>query len=413
MTHTIRRIHDVLTENPSGQVWKFLRFFLDESYVEEQMRQLHGIPSGKYQGAVKKQARQLHACIRQAEEYFQASSRVGLPTRPVLLYYGAVSLSQALVLMKGNGEYSLDQLRKKKQHRHHGLEIDRKLTEKLMHASSVEEFFSQLQCKVYQKSDKTSLGKSQPWGQFALFYQNLVPEVFHTPVKMYEVGREAHSTDKLVHPCADYLTINHVAQKDLNCFSLLKTLPDMYSMLVHQGIATELARGDLEVIIQTEYENTHEANKKIKKRVSEDHIFYVNHILAIHKPEFLAYYATKNPDLIVTEDRGSTMILRLKEEYSFNKEAKRYYYPDIVEDINGQKYFLSKPAECIPETAAYFVLLYCLGTVARYFPDQWIRAIEGNVGIAEVIDTLLNVVYRKFPNLILDQLTLTKHHVHS
>lgn len=278
MTNTIHRIRDVLTENPSGQVWKFLRFFLDESYVEKQMRQLHAIPSNKYQDSVKKQARQLHACIRQAEEYFQASSRVGLPTRPVLLYYGAVSLSQALVLMKGNGEFSLDKLRKKKQHRHHGLEIDRGLTEKLMHASNVEEFFSQLQCKVHQKLDNSTSGQAQPWGQFPLFYQNLVPEVFHAPIKIYEVGREAHSTDKWVHPCADYLPITHVAQKDLNCFSLLKTLPDMYSMLVHQDISTELARGDLEVKVLTEYEKTAEATKKIKKEVKTTFFMLITYL---------------------------------------------------------------------------------------------------------------------------------------
>jgi hypothetical protein len=412
MALTIDKIRDVLTENPTKQVWKHLRFFLDESFVEKQLRQLHAIPIGKFLSDVKKQAKQIHACIRQAEEYFQASSRVGLPTRPVLLYYGAVSLSQALVLMRGNGDYSLDKLRKNKQHRHHGLEIDLKVTEMLMHATSVEEFFSQLQCKVHLKLDKSQAGQAQPWGQFPLFYQNLVPEVFHVPIEFYEVGRNAHTTEKRVHPCADYLPINKVAQKDLNGLSLLKTLPDMYSMLLHLGIITELARGDVEVKILAEYEKTAEDSKKLKRR-SEDHTFYVNYIHAIHKSEFLAFYAAKNPELLVTEDRGNTMILRFKKDYPASEEAPRIYYPDIVEDINGLKYFLSKPAECLPETASYFVLLYCLGTVARYFPDQWIRTIERNVHIAEVIDTLLNIVYRKFPNLILDQLTLTKHHIHS
>jgi YaaC-like Protein len=59
------------------------------------------------------------------------------------------------------------------------------------------------------------------------------------------------------------------------------------------------------------------------------------------------------------------------------------------------------------------VLTYCLGMLSRYFPDVWMTVKDSRVEIAEVTNTLLGVIYRKFPNLILDQMTGIKHHIHS
>jgi hypothetical protein len=50
--------------------------------------------------------------------------------------------------------------------------------------------------------------------------------------------------------------------------------------------------------------------------------------------------------------------------------------------------------------------------LARYSPDIWRRAIDKQVHVAEVADTLLKVDYRKFPNLILNQLTSTHYELH-
>jgi hypothetical protein len=77
----------------------------------------------------------------------------------------------------------------------------------------------------------------------------------------------------------------------------------------------------------------------------------------------------------------------------------------------GDYYYILNPDDYLHEPPALFILLYCLGMLSRYHPDLWMDAITSNVQVAEIVDTLLNVFYRKFPNLILDQLTLTHHHV--
>src|SRR5581483_12148107 len=96
----IEGFKEVTTEDPVRQTWRFLRFFLDVPYVSKLLNQIHNVPEGKFKADIHKQATQIGYCIRQAEEYFRASLQVSLATRPTLLYYGAMSLSQALFLLR-------------------------------------------------------------------------------------------------------------------------------------------------------------------------------------------------------------------------------------------------------------------------------------------------------------------------
>jgi hypothetical protein len=50
--------------------------------------------------------------------------------------------------------------------------------------------------------------------------------------------------------------------------------------------------------------------------------------------------------------------------------------------------------------------------LSRYFPDVWMTVTDSRVEIAEVTNTLLSVIQRKFPT-ILDQMTGMKHYVHN
>jgi hypothetical protein len=58
------------------------------------------------------------------------------------------------------------------------------------------------------------------------------------------------------------------------------------------------------------------------------------------------------------------------------------------------------------------VVLFCLGMIARYHADIWMHAVDNDVSISELVDSFLNVCSRRFPNLILDQLSDTHHHIH-
>jgi hypothetical protein len=104
--------------------------------------------------------------------------------------------------------------------------------------------------------------------------------------------------------------------------------------------------------------------------------------------------------------------LLIEDEIRAGAKNAAYYYPDVVEDLYGQKYFILDPDSYLPEPASVLILTYCLGMLSRYFPDVWMTVTDSRVEIAELTNTLLGIVQRKFPNLILDQMTGIKHYIH-
>jgi hypothetical protein len=159
------------------------------------------------------------------------------------------------------------------------------------------------------------------------------------------------------------------------------------------------------------YKKDPQGNEQVEK---EKHTldFFIDGVTPVQKTHLLTSYERCNPNIKLRADLGANIHLQWIQEISIPDKGEAVYYPDIVDDINGHKFYILRPEAYIPETAAHFILLYCLGMLARYYPDIWMRAIDENVQIAELTDSLLNIIYRKFPNLILDQMTWVKHNVH-
>jgi hypothetical protein len=97
--------------------WAGLRRFHNVEFVQTLISHLHKFPRNNQN--VKKQATQIRYCLQQAREYFDAAKAVSLVTKPVLLYYSIMNLALAEILLKQDGNSSLDKSRD--QHKHHGL----------------------------------------------------------------------------------------------------------------------------------------------------------------------------------------------------------------------------------------------------------------------------------------------------
>ncbi len=400
----IEGLNNIASEDPIKQIWKLLRFFGDISSVSNIIRSIHVIPKGKFDADVKKQARQIGYCIRQAEECFHASSQVGLPTRPTLLYYGAVSLSQALVLLRQDGSRSMDALRKERKHAQHGLDLMRGVAGEIRPSNGLETFLRSLRCNCHSE-------KGVPWGQFALFYQSLVPCAFHLQIEIHDHGKSTFLQSDVSQNCADLLPLDSLISKCLNALDLIKSLPDMYFALTQLGIQPQLCRGNVKGIVTQHYKKGEDGREQLEKR-KETWDFFLDGIPPDQKDYLLTFYKKRNPNINLHADLGSNIHLRWTREHVPSDDVGKAYYPDIVDDINDHKFYIVRPEAYIPEPAAHFILLYCLGMLSRYYPDIWMGVIDENVQIAELIDSLLNIIYRKFPNLILDQMTWVKHYVH-
>lgn len=400
----IQGTKDITSENPIKQIWKFLRFFLDTPSVSDTIRGIHSIPKGKFDSGIKKQARQIGYCIRQAEEYFHASAQVGLPTRPTLLYYGAVSLSQALVLLRQDGSHSIDALRKTRKHTHHGLNLVRGLAVAASPSHGPEAFFSSLECEYNTK-------EGIPWGHFALFYRSLVPCACQIRREIYDHGKPTFLQDDIPMNCADLLPLESLVSKRANILQLIKTLPDTYFALREIGMQPDLRRGNVKIQIMRHYKRNDQGSEQLE-RTNHRHDFFIDDLTQDQKAHLLASYKDRNPDIKLEAELASNIHLSLTKEFLPSEAPHLGYYPDIVDDMNGRKFYILRSDAYIPEPAAHYIVLYCLGMLSRYYPDVWMKGIDENVAIAELTDSLLNIMYRKFPNLILDQMTWVKHFVH-
>lgn len=86
----------------------------------ESIQKQHNPPSSQHHN-VQKQAQQIRHCLIQAQEYRDAAKFVSLATKPLLLYYSIMSLALAEILIKSDGNGSLDKARG--EHAHHGLTL--------------------------------------------------------------------------------------------------------------------------------------------------------------------------------------------------------------------------------------------------------------------------------------------------
>ncbi|APU09681.1 hypothetical protein A5M85_05100 [Cellulophaga lytica] len=106
------------TNTPIKDIWEHLKFVSVENNCK---RLLKGeIASSREliytnDAVLTKKSREISMCLKQANEYFIASETTSINTSPLLLYYGMLSLSKALIVAN-NEEIYLDNIK------YHGLE---------------------------------------------------------------------------------------------------------------------------------------------------------------------------------------------------------------------------------------------------------------------------------------------------
>lgn len=114
------RIQHVLPESAPNVGWQEILRLQNVEWVSKRIIEFHKVPRKQFQN-VQKQANQIRYCILQAKEYFEAAKNASMATRPLQMYYCCMSLAQAEILLKGDGNSSLERLREK--HSNHGLDF--------------------------------------------------------------------------------------------------------------------------------------------------------------------------------------------------------------------------------------------------------------------------------------------------
>jgi len=394
------RSRPIVSDQPAAEVWKLLRFFLDERAVARRIREVHDIPGSTQERNIRKQAVQLGQSLRQAEEYFEAARRVSLATRPTLAYYGATSLARALILLRLDGSHSYDALRAAERHNHHGLTIKRDFLS-AQTDSDPSAIFSAIACELHTHATEG------PWGNFALFYRALIAPAVVVRNTTLVQGAQVTSTADEVQGTVDIRPVEELIGRRIDLLTLIQQMPDMWLHATELQMEPAVCPGkfDLQTIVTPgDPSQTPPTPTRIRRQWS----FYVYAATTDQKEKFKELVAQVDGMTILNEGAIS-IALRLEQEFD-EGELRRVYIPDVVDSLTQRMFFIPEPDAFIVEPAAHLASLFCLGMLARYYPDKWMALIDRNVLAAELVDSVLAVIERKLPLLVLDQLTGLKHY---
>lgn len=396
------KFKDIICDNPNNEVWKQLRYFHDIDSVTSQIIEIQKVEKN-HKNNVSKQASQISHCLRQAEEYYLSSNQVSLATRPLLLYYGSVSLSQALILFKKNGEFSIDALRNNERHNHHGLDFKKKFKSSKHKYNKVEDFFKILDCTVHIDNVKKI-----PWGHFPLFYDTIITDSINikNTIRFEESHLELQSNSLMSYPKSK--TLDKLSSKNLNALDLFCNIPDLYNDLIQFKVNSNLCPGNISQI--TTRHILIKANDVFLPRdITEQFVFLIYNLNEDKKKKIISHLEKNNKEISFsnTADQAITGQFQIKHK---ENENITFFLPDIVDSINGHKYFLINPENYINELSSMHILLFIFGMLSRYFPDVWMDVINKNILISEILNSLLNIISRKYPNFILNQITGIKHY---
>lgn len=339
------------TENPINEIWKQLKFV---SYKENCKNLLIGkIKSGRTllfnppDPSLDKKVTEISMCIQQGIEYFAAANKVSINTSPLLIYYGILSLAKALIVAN-NQNIFIDDIK------YHGLST-RPSTPALESFRSnkngwcIENEYAIVNGGVFNELNKTiDPNRLLPIQSIIRIKDCIssVPEV----KEIYERFYQEHA----------------------NSFHMYSELKEV-----------NLDRNKIEFAIPP--------NEKVD-------------ILLAHIPQIATDFDTVENMHDIFPCFRSKNDIRLKDiGYFANYHSLiggRYFVCGLNFEISG-----SRQSLVIDQQLLDYISLFILGEQVRYHQDLWCRLVQGeDSGALGVIEMYLEIVKRRYPNAILNNL---------
>jgi YaaC-like Protein len=370
--------------NLEREVWANLRHFRDASYCEELIRSRHNLKEHEHAGNVRKQAVQIGQCLRQAEEYFEAATAVGPATKPNLLYYGIVSLALATVLLNRTGSYSLDKLRAIIPHRH-GLELTN---------------FSNLDPKTSPIGILDTIACTPSDGMFRVWFEALTPDpTVGNATTMLPGGLSQSSLIALAARSKSPTAYTNLGGKKLTAAAMLRQIPDLVPFLNEGKIHCDYCRVAFTSI-------TNEARRSYRFTLTGHHVSSREFAQRLLQRIFIC---GESPDKIAIRHDGNSFVVSIDTSFPLPPDFG-FTMPDARRAIDGQTFLLSDDA-LEYESAAHFVLMFCLSMLVRYYPDQWVRLLDSGHRSANFLLYFVDLTMLKFPLLTLNELTQSFHYL--
>jgi hypothetical protein len=368
----------IFGENPEKALWWRLGHFKNVEQTTALIRSLHSTASD--QNALK-QANQIRYCIEQAEEYFRSAEVVSIATKPLPLYYGMASLSWALILLKKTGDYALDNLRS--EHQDHGL-----TRPGLNYADRNLDLPSILEAVRTTVSSPILIGGNsrELRGTFGLLFSVARPEPVGVPISRQR-GIITERTVRMMSVTNITLDIDQLASAALTLARFLLDIPDMVASFGELGIRPPFVYCSDVKMVQRD-DNTVQLFV-VTSRNTEGEVVQLEARLQRYQGA-----------------RISRVSSGICAEFTAQQGQINFLVPQISETIDG-RYFLYLPEQPdqLPEPCAFLGGMFLLGMLVRYYPHIWMQLLERHHPLVQVVEAFLPIAQRKFPNLVLNNLT--------
>lgn len=335
----------IKTDDPEKEIWRYLRLFTHESYVENFVKDENA-------------KAQIVSCLKQAEEIYALSKSASMLTKPILYYYGMQRLAKALIFLK-NPE--IDQRNLK----HHGLggggissDIETFLDSKI-HVAKIGIFneFSKLTTRNRILLKKTVYGKD-----------------------------DIHHDEWWVNDCeiTDFLSSSEFKVGDLFLLT-----PEILCLLDYLGFENRL-------LIPFHSSIRPHSNGKL------------DNLLNIAKRLDIETLKKKFPELdeykIAEDDsHGFTMMSKLEDNLMLPKKIVQAETGELFL-LNSDR-----DNNAITDLNVHYLLMFLLSHIARYKAPLLKEILEGTKNSENValIEKFIETSEKKFPKLILHEISKT------
>jgi hypothetical protein len=377
----------ISNERVQAFAWSGLRQFHNIAFTAEQHARLHGVlPSDQN---VKKQATQIRDCLMQAKEYFDASKVVTLATKPVLMHYSVLSLAIAEILMKNDGNVSLDRARV--EHNHHGLNLRTSLSNG--NISDISRSASGLRAvpSVRRNDD----GQLERFGTFELWHRSAreypVTGYVTTMRPQDQVRQQSFRT--LLGPIDQRLPL--LASGGFSFLESIRHIPALATILRRHNVESAMVRANCTADSSVAENVTRIIIQPTQPALRDK---FINNVRIYPRsiPEF-EYSEFTDGGLITFKTCNCAMY------YNPYKNRALMFPPGMALDSNN--YMFYDDYAPLNGFGMYYVALFIIGNYARYYPDMWIKDIQYSSPLSLFVEELIDFAENMLPLLTLCELS--------
>lgn len=335
-------------------------------------------PPKRYIKFAEKQSQQIRHCLIQAEEYFRASKSVGYATSSLLLYYSIMSLSLADILIKQDGDSSLDRLRQN--HNHHGLEL--KGGNEVKPGKDLYDSAGALRATPHERSQSRV-------GTFNVWHRSAREASLAGSTKTMHAAMNSTSRREIV-LLAEDKELPQIPAEGVSLLDCFKNVPSMQAFLHGFGIPSDLCRARIE---RTNYDPSCglPLSGKIEYRIYI-HPQMRENIDSVVKR--IAFHPRLAQDVDASE-AGGGFIVRV----TLDPEAGYGFKMPSASQENVENITFYSRNDFLNEYGYLYIGLFILGNYARYFPDKWMQELELATPLAVAAMEFINVANDRMPLL--------------